>query len=310
VSRPVIEARGVSRWYGHVVGVLEVSFEVGPGVTALLGPNGSGKTTMLRMLTGRLRPDRGEVGILGADPWAEREVLRRVGYAPEMAPLYPAVSARVFLQDLLWVHGFPRREAGERARAALERFGLSEASERKAGGFSKGMRQRLRLAQAFAHEPDLLLLDEPLAGLDPMGRGQVMDRIREFGEAGKTVLVCSHILHEVEEMTDRVLILHHGRLLADGTIYEIRELLDSHPLQVTVTCDEPRRVLRLLVEREDVTGARVEEDGRSLTVETRRPDLFHRRLVKDVEEAGVVLHGVRSADENLESIFEYLVKGT
>jgi ABC-2 type transport system ATP-binding protein len=185
---------------------------------------------------------------------------------------------------------------------------MEEAQNKKIRGYSKGMRQRIKLAQAIAHEPEVLLLDEPLNGMDPLGRRAMMDLIKSLGKAGKTVMVSSHVLHEVEEMTDSVLLINHGRLLAEGNVYEIRRLIDSHPLQVTIRCDNVNVLTARLMEFEDVKSVQFDRERSQVTVETNKPDDFHLRLPDLVKNYGIRIHSLWSPDENLEAVFGYLVR--
>ncbi|HEY7700507.1 MAG TPA: ABC transporter ATP-binding protein, partial [Vicinamibacteria bacterium] len=227
----VIRLENVSRWYGNVLGLSGVELSFPPGVTALLGPNGAGKSTLIKLVTGLIRPSSGRVSVFGEPPFANPRVFRRLGLVPEEEELRPSapVRARDFLVYLLTLHGFDRTDARRRAEETLAAVGLEAAAGTRLRSFSRGMRQRLRLAQAIAHDPDLLVLDEPLTGLDPVGRREFLDWIRGFGARGKAVVVSSHILHEVELMTREVVLMTQGRVLASGNVHEIRRLMDAHP---------------------------------------------------------------------------------
>ena len=222
-----IVVREVSRWYGDIVGLSSASLEIAPGVTGLLGPNGAGKSTLARILTGSIRPSRGEVRILGEPVWGNPSLFRHIGYCPESDAVYEGLTAGAFLRGMLELCGVRGREATARARRALEDVGLEPDLRKPMGAFSKGMRQRAKLAQALLLDPEVLLLDEPLNGMDPLGRQQTIARIIEWGRSGRTVLVSSHILHEVEAMTPQVALLHRGKVLAHGDVHEIRDLIDE-----------------------------------------------------------------------------------
>ena len=303
-----IEVTGLSKWYGQVSGVNDLAFTIGTGVTGFLGPNGAGKTTLLRLLTGQLKPSQGSVQVDGQPVWGNHTLMRHVGYCPENDAFWGYLSGRDFVEALLRMHGFGASEAAERAAGAIERMDMAEAADKSIAGYSKGMRQRIKMAQAIAHEPTILFLDEPLNGMDPLGRRAAIDLIRDLGEEGRTVVVSSHVLHEVEVMTDDILLINHGRLLAQGNIYEIRRLMDSHPLQVSIRCSNVNVLTARLMEFEDVLSIEFDREQDQLTVETNRPEEFHRRLPGIALENGVRIESLWSPDENLEAVFDYLVR--
>jgi len=309
VSAPAIEARRVSRWYGPVIALNDVSFALEPGITALLGPNGAGKSTLLRILTGEMRPSQGQALVLGEKPWNNPPLFRRIGTCPEQDALYEDMDAPGFVSFLLRLRGFDRRAARTRAEEALAAVRLDpEAWGRRLGGYSKGMRQRVRVAQALAHRPEVLFLDEPLTGLDPLGRRDLRTLFRGLASDGVTILLSSHVLHEVEATTDRVLLVHQSHLLATGTVQEIRDLLDRHPRRVEVVCDRPRELAAVLVGLPEVSAVRVPAPDR-LEAETAAPDRFYPLLVRTVVERGFAVERMSSPDDNLEAVFRYLVKG-
>ena len=306
----VVAAARLSKWYGQVVGLLEATFELPQGVVGLLGPNGAGKSTLMGLLTGQLRPSRGEARVFGEPIWNNHALLARVGFCPEQDAFYETMTGEDFLAALLRLNGFAASEARRSALEALEITGMIEARKKRLGAMSKGMRQRIKLAQALAHHPDVLVLDEPLNGMDPVGRLHTIGLVRELGRSGKTVLVSSHILHEVEAMTRSVLLIHHGRVRAHGNVHEIRALLDQHPHAVSIHCSQPRRLAARLVEREDVVSVGLEEQlsGLRLTARTIRPDLFYTELPELARESGVSIEEITSPDDNLAAVFDYLVK--
>jgi len=307
MSRPV-EVSEVSKWYGQVVAVNGMSLGLEPGVTGLLGPNGAGKSTLMKMLTGQIRPSRGRVELLGHVPWNDPDLNRRVGYCPEQDTFYEWMTGRRFVTALLGLAGFERAEARRRAEAALAEVGMTEVGDKKIGGYSKGMRQRIKLAQAIAHDPEVLILDEPVSGLDPVGRRHIIDLVRKWGAQGRTILVSTHILHEVEAMTSAVLLIHHGRLLAEGDVHEIRDLIDEHPRLITMVTPDPRALAARLLTEQDVVSVRFERGSRSITAETVRPDEFYRRLPALVLQEGVEIEEMSSPDDNLQAVFDYLVR--
>jgi ABC-2 type transport system ATP-binding protein len=303
-----ITATKLSKWYGQVIGVNNCTFTVEPGVTGFLGPNGAGKTTLLRLMTGQLKSSTGTVKIDGEPVWNNHRLFESIGYCPEVDAFWRHLTGWDFVFSLLRIHGYDRAEAAERAERAISTVGMMDDRHKRIGGYSKGMRQRIKLAQAIAHDPRILFLDEPLNGMDPVGRHETIERIRRFGEEGRTVVVSSHILHEVEEMTDTILLVNHGRLLAEGNIYEIRRLIDTHPLQVTIQCDEIDVLMTHLVRFDDVQSVQFDRSRSRLTVETNRPDEFHRRLPGIVLDNNIHVQSLWSPDENLEAVFDYLVR--
>jgi ABC-2 type transport system ATP-binding protein len=303
-----VEARHLSKWYGQVIGVNDLDFEIGPGVTGFLGPNGAGKSTLLKLMTGQLKPSKGEVLVGGERVWNNEKLNRNIGYCPEQDAFWKFLTGREFVRSLTAMHGFSREESEKRTAHALETAGMTEHADKKIGGYSKGMRQRIKLAQAFAHDPMVLFLDEPLNGMDPVGRRDTIEFIRKAGRDDRTVIVSSHILHEVEEMTDTILLINHGRQLAHGNIFEIRELIDAHPLQVTIRCDQVNVLTAKLLEFDDVLSIQFDRGKGQLTVETKKPRDFHARLPDLVLKHGINIHSLWSPDENLEAVFEYLVR--
>ena len=303
---PTIEVDKLSKWYGRIIAVNEVSLTVEPGVTGLLGPNGAGKTTLLRCISGQLRPSLGQVRVLGEPPWRSPEVAARVGLCPDHGWLMDELTPVEQLSFGLAVRGIAPETTAERAREALGLFQLEHALDRRIGTLSRGTRQRVKLAQAFAHDPDVLLLDEPLTGIDPLARANTVKRIKERGAAGKCVLVSSHVLHEVESMTEEVLLVHKGRLVAYGRAMEIRDLIDEHPHQIAIECDRPRELARALVELPSVHGLSFPRTD-LLEVRTQSPDACYAAIPEKALEAGVRIRSLTSPDATLEALFKYLV---
>jgi ABC-2 type transport system ATP-binding protein len=304
-ATPVLEFTRASRWYGPVIALNDVTAQVPPGVTGLLGPNGAGKSTFLKLAAGQLQPSQGEVKLLGRPAWGSPEVFHRVGLCPEADAFWERLTGLQFVTTLLRLTGYDEAECRRRAEGALHQVALLDAKDRRIGGYSRGMRQRVKLAQAIAHDPEVLLLDEPVTGMDPVNRRRVIDLVRKLGREGRTVVVSSHILYEVEAMTKRVLLVHNGRILAEGDVREIRDLLDEHPHTVALRARDPRRLAAAVVGWPSVVSVRLAPEGEWLTVETTRPDEFYGGLHAAALEAGVV--EMHSPDENLESVFRYLV---
>jgi ABC-2 type transport system ATP-binding protein len=295
----------VAKWYGRVIGLVDVAVEIRPGVTGLLGPNGAGKSTFLKLLTGQLTPSQGTVRLLGKDPFRSPSVHARVGFVPEQDAFYDDMTGRAFVRYLTRLHGYDAADATRHAEVALDRVGLSDVADRRIRTYSKGMRQRIKLAQAIAHEPEVLILDEPLTGMDPVARRRTMDLIREFAGRGATVIVSSHVLHEVEAMTSEVVLLHQGRVLARGGKDEIRREISRVPHKILLRSAEPRALARELLQLPGVVGVHL-ADG-EVRVETRFPDEFYDRLPRIVLEQRVPVEALEAEDVGLDAIFEYLV---
>jgi ABC-2 type transport system ATP-binding protein len=306
-GRPVtIEVKDVSKWYGDKVAVSDLSFSLGPGVTALLGSNGAGKTTTLKMLTGLLRPSKGNVWVLGQPVSADPSLYRRIGVVPEHEGLYPFLSALEFVE--LSARLYHLQSPREAARSALQAVELLDAADRKLGAFSKGMRQRVKIAQALVHDPEVLFLDEPLSGADPRQRISMMEMLTHMGASGKTILISSHILYEVERMGSNVLVIVHGKLAAEGDFHSIRALMDDRPRRVRVLCSDARALAQALVALSGTRSVQVEDDGSSaLVAETSAPLEFHQAIPSMAQAAQVRVFGIEGLDEDLESVFRYLM---
>lgn len=300
-----IEYVRASRWYGPVIALNDVTAAIGPGITGLLGPNGAGKSTFLKLAAGQLAPSQGEVRVLGRAAFGSPEIFHRVGLCPEIDSFWEGLTGQQFLVFLLRLTGFDDAECKRRAEDALSAVDLVPARDRKIGAYSKGMRQRIKLAQALAHDPDVLLLDEPLTGMDPVNRRRAVDIVKKRAREGKTVLVSSHVLHEVEAMTRRVLLIFNGRILAEGDVREIRDLMDEHPHTVSIRARDVRALARSVVDQGHVLSLSFGGDGRWLTVQTARPEDLYGALQESAETVGI--EEMFSPDEDLESVFRYLV---
>ncbi|MCG3135833.1 MAG: Vitamin B12 import ATP-binding protein BtuD [Planctomycetes bacterium] len=307
VRGATIEVRQLSRAFGQVVALNEVSFDVAPGIVGLLGPNGAGKSTLLKILTGELRPSLGSVRVLGLDPFANPEYFARIAVAPEQEALFEDVTGREFITFMLKLRGHDAADAGRRAEEHLDAMGLADAMHRKIGGYSKGMRQRCKLAAVFSADAEALFLDEPLTGLDPVWRHRIQTRIRERAEAGVTVVFSSHVLHEVEQATRQVLLLHRGRLAAQGEAREIRAMVDKHPHRIHVECARPREIGARLLAWDSVESVRVTPKG--LLVTTPKPDRFYASLTEASAAEDLGVTGLHSPDDSLAALFETLVGG-
>jgi ABC-2 type transport system ATP-binding protein len=304
-NRVVFE--NVSKFYGDVLGVNRVNLSIPPGITGLVGPNGSGKTTLMNLAVGLLRPSRGRVRVLGLSAAQPEELFRVVGYATQYDGFPPGLTGYQFVYSFLRVHGLAHAEAETKAWRALERVSMTEAAHRKVAGYSKGMRQRIKLAQAISHEPAVLLLDEPLNGLDPMARSEVIALFRELADAGLHVIVSSHILHEVDLISDQVVLVNGGYIVAEGDISGVRdEMEEEHPVQVLIRCDRPSLLASRVFEQDSVVEARIVEDG-GLLVRTRDADGFHLLLNRVVLDSGLAVESVTPADADVQAVYEYLI---
>ncbi|HKB41680.1 MAG TPA: ABC transporter ATP-binding protein [Gemmataceae bacterium] len=302
-----MEFHEVSKWYGNVIGINKLSVRVPAGVTGLLGPNGAGKSTLLQLATGQLFPSQGRVRVLGQEVWNNPSLNRHIGLCPEQDAFYEWMTGRDFVYTCARLGGLTRPAARASASRALETVGMTPHQNRAIRGYSKGMRQRTKLAQALVHDPDVLFLDEPFTGTDPVARRELMDVIRRLGAEGKSVLVSSHVLHEVQALTPNIILLNRGRLVAEGHVRQIRDLIDKHPHHIVLVCDEYRRLAARLLAWEDVEGVRVAARDKGVIVETHAPDAFYGRLPELALEDGLAIKEVYSDDDNLDAVFKYLV---
>jgi ABC-2 type transport system ATP-binding protein len=307
VSAPIVTADHISKWYGQVIGLNDVSVSVPSGITGLLGPNGAGKSTFMKLITGQLRPSKGDVKVLGEPIWGNPRLYFQIGFCPEQDAFYERMTGLEWVTALVRLNGLNEKEADEAARRAMTAVDLMDAAGKKIGAYSKGMRQRVKLAQALVHDPALLILDEPLAGMDPIARRKTIRLIRDWARAGKSVIVSSHILHEIESMTANILLINNGRILAEGDVHHIRDLIDEHPHTVYVRADNPRALARDFLDNADVITLRFEPGA--VVVETGKPDVFYARLTElaATGEFGTI-EEVTSPDDNLQAVFKYLVK--
>ena len=300
----MIEVSGVSKWFGDLVAVSDVSFEVGPGVTALLGPNGAGKSTVLRMLCGLTGPARGTVRILGGDPRRDLALTRQIGLVPQQEVTFETLTAFEFVRLAAVLHGLDGPD--EAATAALGVVELDPADPRPTSTYSKGMRQRVKVAQAIVHQPQVIVLDEPLTGLDPRQRLHMITLFQRLGEEGRCVIVSSHVLDEVERFGSRVLVMVQGRLAAEGDFHAIRELMDDRPHRVRVRSDRPRALATALLESEAAVAVRLEGTD-TVIVDTDQVSRFRRSVAAAAQRSDAHLWEVTPLDDDLERVFRYLV---
>jgi ABC-2 type transport system ATP-binding protein len=306
-AAPIVSAEHVSKWYGQVIGLNDVNVSVPPGITGLLGPNGAGKSTFMKLITGQLAPNKGSIQVLGEPIWRNPRLYFQIGFCPEQDAFYERMTGLEWVTALVRLNGLSEKEAAEAATRAMTSVELMDAANKKIGAYSKGMRQRVKLAQAIVHDPQLLILDEPLSGMDPLMRRKTIRNIRDWARAGKSIIVSSHILHEIESMTANILLINNGRILAEGDVHAIRDLIDEHPHTVYVRAENPRGLARDFIDRIDVRSMKFEEGA--VIVETGQPDAFYAR-VTELAASGDYgrIEEVTSPDDNLQAVFQYLVK--
>ncbi len=307
MSGPIVHAEQLSKWYGQVIGLNDVTVSVPAGITGLLGPNGAGKSTFLKLITGQLKPSKGTVQVLGEPIWGNPQLYFRIGFCPEQDSFYERMTGLEWVTALVRLNGYDDDTARAAGRRALGIVDLLDAADKKIGAYSKGMRQRVKLAQALAHDPELLILDEPLTGMDPLMRRKTIRLIKEWARQGKSVVVSSHILHEIESMTSNILVINNGRILAEGNVHQIRDLIDTHPHTVSVRAANPRAFARQCLAYDDVLSLKFESGA--VVLQTGKPDQFYGRLTALAASGEVgAIDEVTSPDDNLEAVFKYLVK--
>ena len=303
----MIQLQRVTKLYGPVIGVNDVSLDLVPGPYGLLGPNGSGKSTLLNLITGQLRPTLGSITVLGERPTDNTDMLRRVGVCPERDLYLPTVSGLKWVSYLLELYGFASRDAAHRAEKALVQVGMAGAMRRTIGTYSRGMRQRTKLAQAIAHDPELLILDEPFGGLDPIGRHDMIELLKRLAAEGKSILLASHILHDVEAITDSFLLICSGRLLASGSAEEVHALLADVPADIRIRCEGAATLAHRLLDQDGVEAVRF-DPGDVLVVSTRSPATIYERLPQWIAGSDIRVREIHSGDASLQSLFNLLLK--
>ena len=301
-----IQFENVSRFYGEVLGVNRVSLSIPPGVTSLVGPNGAGKTTLMNLMTGLVQPSCGEIRVLGVSPSDPEKLFRMVGYASQFDSFPKGMTGYQFIYSFLRLFGYSADECARRTKKVIEGVHLGDAAARKVAGYSKGMRQRIRLAQAIAHDPLVLVLDEPLNGLDPLVRSETIALFRQFAAEGRHVIVSSHVLHEVDKISDQVILLSGGYIVAEGQISGVRSEIHERPMQIMIRCDRPHDMASKVFEQDHVVEAQLLADGTGLLVKTRDAARFY-RLLNQLAVSGIRIEGVAPADDNVNSVYEYLI---
>src|SRR6266496_3961898 len=297
----------VSKFYGEILGVNRVNLQIASGITSLVGPNGAGKSTLMNLMTGLLRPTRGSISILGIATDQPERLFRKLGYCTQIDSFPRGLTGREFIKSFLLVHGFAAKQTENLTEASLEKVNLLDAADRKLAAYSKGMRQRIRLAQAIAHQPSVLILDEPLNGLDPMARSETIALFRSLAAEGLHLIISSHILHEVDMMSDRVILLNNGYVVAEGNIHGVRDEMEEHPMQILIRCDQPSKLAALVFAQDHVVEARLHKDKRGLFVKTRDADRFYLLLNQVVADGEINMESVAPVDDDLSAVYQYLI---
>lgn len=296
----------VSKFYGDVLGVNRVNVSIPSGITSLVGPNGSGKTTLMNLMTGLLQPTRGRIEVLGIAPNDPERLFRELGYCTQFDSFPKGLTGYEFVYSYLRVYGCLHKEADDLAWRAIERVNLVDAAKRKIAGYSKGMRQRIKLAQAICHGPTVLVLDEPLNGLDPLARAETIALFRTLAADGMHVIISSHILHEVDAISDQVILLSNGYVIAEGKIHGVRSEMQEHPMQILIRCNKPSEVASQIFQKDYVVEAQIHRDGRGLLVRTKDADKFY-LMLNQIAMNGVGIESVAPADDDVNSLYEYLI---
>lgn len=298
----------VSKFYGEILGVNRINLKIAPGITSLVGPNGSGKTTLMNLMTGLIQPTRGRISILGLSPGEPEKLFRVLGYCGQFDSFPVGMTGFDFVRAFLPLHGYHKKQADELAWRALERVSLTDAARRRVAGYSKGMRQRVRLAQAIAHQPWAMILDEPLNGLDPMARTEAIALFRQLADEGLHLIISSHILHEVDTMSDSVILMNNGYVVAEGQVSGVREeKMQEHPLQIAVRCDQPQMLAARMFAESHVVEARIHEDQQGVFIKTRDVDRFYSLLNRIVLETELEIESVATVDDDLNAVYQYLI---
>ena len=305
MSENLITFGNVSRFYGEVLGINKVSLAIPPGITSLVGPNGAGKTTLMNLMTGLIHPSQGEIRVLGVAPNDPQKLCRLVGYCAQFDSFPKGLTGRQFIFSYLRLFGYPEAETAERTNTAIERVSMTAAADRPCAAYSKGMRQRIKLAQAIAHDPRVVVLDEPLNGLDPMARAETIALFQEWGNAGRHVIVSSHILHEVDRISDQVILLSHGYVVAEGQIQGVRSEVKEQPMQIVVRCDRPNDLAARLFQEGHVVEAKVAAGA--LLLRTRDADSFYLLLNRIILDTGLIVESVAPADDDVNAVYQYLI---
>lgn len=305
--KPIVETEHLSKWYGNVLGLSDVSLQIEPGITGILGPNGAGKSTFLKLISGQIKPNIGTCTIKGEMIRNNYPLFSNIGFCPEQDAFYEELTGWQFMVGLLKLHHFSLSEIDARARKVLEIVDLIEDKDRIIKSYSRGMRQRLKFAQAIAHDPEIIILDEPLNGLDPLGRRKIINLIKSYKGEGRTIIVSSHVLPEIEAMTKRIILIHQGKIFAQGDVHYIRDLIDTHPHIVSIKCSDPRQLASKFIQEDFVLNVNFNSAEDTLLVETNNRDKFFGLLPSLFVEHNIDVEEITSPDDNLQAVFDYLV---
>jgi len=303
----ILKAEKLSKWYGNILGISEISIEINPGVYGLLGPNGAGKSTFLKIASGQLKPNLGSIKIFGEDVFNNYKLFSKVGFCAEHDSYYKEVSGWEFMLFSAKCHGFKGKDAEQAAEFALNKVGLVEDKSKLISAYSLGMRQKLKLALSIIHDPEFLILDEPLKGIDPIWRVKIIEMIKEFESQGKTIIVSSHILPEVEAMTNNVILIHQGKIFAQGDIQEIRDLIDTHPHKISVKCNKHRLIADKMINYDFVLNIQFKDKENEIIINTDNRENFFVSLMKIVVDNNIEVQEITSPDDNLQAVFDYLI---
>ncbi len=305
--KPIVETKNLSKWYGNVLGLSDVTLQIEPGITGILGPNGAGKSTFLKLITGQIKPNIGTARIKGQKIRNNYHLFSIIGFCPEQDFFYDEMTGLQFVTSLLKLHHFSESEVETRAQKALEIVELVEDKDRVIRSYSRGMRQRLKFAQAIAHDPEIIVLDEPLSGLDPLGRRKIIHLIKSYKGEGRTIIVSSHVLPEIEAMTKRIILIHQGNIFAQGDIHYIRDLIDTHPHIISIKCSNARQLASKFIQQDYVLKVHFSSSNDSLLIETNNRDKLFSLLPSLFIENKIEVDEITSPDDNLQAVFDYLV---
>jgi len=304
---PIIEVKNLSRWYGNVLGLSDVTLQIEPGITGILGPNGAGKSTFMKLITGQIKPNIGTVAVKGQSVRNNHALFAQIGFCPEQDSFYEELTGWQFITGLLRLFHVPSSEVEAKAQKALDIVELTPDKDRVIRSYSRGMRQRIKVAQSIAHEPDIMILDEPLNGLDPLSRRKIIKLIKSYKEEGKTVIVSSHVLPEIEAMTKKIILIHQGKIFAQGDIHYIRDLIESHPHIISIKCSRPRELASKFIDKDFVLKVHFSSEVGSLLIETNNRDKLFALLPDLFVESDIDVQEITSPDDNLQAVFDYLI---
>lgn len=307
MSNDLVDIKSVSKFYGKVLGLNDITVGFGQGITGLLGPNGAGKSTMIKLITGQIKPNMGAVTVLGQKAWNNPQLNRMIGYCPEHEAFYEKMTGLQFIIYLTRLNGISKEKATDMAKRALRTVNMDKDMNRQIGGYSKGMKQRTKIAQSLVHDPDLLILDEPLAGMDPLGRIKIIELLKDLKNRGKNIIISSHVLYEIERITEEVVIINKGKLIAKGNIHNIRDSMDRFPLTIRIKTGKRKKLANLLMGKEGIISISYEGGRDTLLVRTRDSGAYYPMFQELIIKSDIEIEEIDSPDDNLDAIFKYLV---